>query len=134
MSTDNLIVELKEKIEALKSTKDKKSDLKTNCILNMQESNCNLNVQGIDGLLTIHAYLSGIQSSIKSLKLKGHLIEGHPVEDWLHDIHEMIKRKQSNDKKNQLNKLERALEQLMSDEKKAEIEVQNIAKTLDSLK
>jgi len=127
-----------EKILALRTkVEEKKTKLKTvrfqpetNCSLELFSQRYNINTlqkQGLEDLLVI---LNALMKSAGELKIK-YNISGYGVDAWMFDIRQRLDMIQSKEEAAELKSLEAKLEKLLSNDKKTELEIDNIAKLLE---
>lgn len=128
---DERVLQLKEIIEK------KKSELKivkrfipiTNCILDLEGQKYNLNVlQSIDLqllLIKLNMYLMSAKDLGVDLELSG-----YNITEWITDIKGKIEIFEYKKKESELKTLEAKLDKMLSDEKKTELELDEIAALL----
>lgn len=130
---DDRILELKKKIEEKKQAlAEKKVGFvpETNCILNMDNFTFNLNVCSDDTLLLLLIRLNAYRMSAKDLDLEGFEISGYDVSLWMKDIQSKLDVSNLKKEESDLKKMEAKLDKLLSDDKKTELEIDDIAALL----
>lgn len=128
---DERVLQLKKIID------EKKSELKavkrftplTNCILNLEDKNYNLNVLQLDDLKLLLVKLNMYLMSAKDLDVELD-ISGYSIEDWMMDIKSKMEIFEYKKKESELKALEAKLDKMLSDEKKTELELDEIAALL----
>lgn len=131
MSNDNKILELKkqieEKREKLKSVK--RFSPITNCIIELDGTKHNIQVLKKEQLILIACKLQSYKNSSKELDLELN-INGFNVDDWLSDIKSRLDILSVKDETSKLSSMEDTLTDLLSNEKKVELEIEEIEKML----
>ena len=126
---DDRILELKKQIETKKkSISEKKVRFipETNCVLNMDGMTINLNVCSDDALLLLLIRLNSYLMSAKELNMADFEISGYSVKDIKSKLEVSGLKKEESD----LKKMESKLDKLLSDDKKTELEIDEIAALL----
>lgn len=131
MSNDNRILELKEQI---KEKRDKLNGIGrfspiTNCILDLDGSKLNIQVLKKDQLILLACKLHSYKNSAKELDLELN-ISGFSVDDWIADIKSRIDILSVKDEELKLKQMEDKLTTLLSNEKRVELEINEIEKLL----
>ena len=128
---DERVLQLKEIIDKkkleLKSVK--KFVPLTNCILDLEGQNYNLNVLQFDDLQLLLVRLNMYLISAKDLGINLE-ISGYNVSEWITDIKYKIEIFEFKRKATELKGLEAKLDKLLSEEKKTEMELDEIAAIL----
>ena len=128
-NNDIKILELKNKIE------DKRNSIKelkrfnpiTNCILILREESYNLNVQDKQQLINLLVELNSLYLSYKNLDIEDeYLLNGFSLEDWISDIKQKIDIINIKAETKKLNELETKLNNMLSQDKKTEMELNDI--------
>lgn len=138
---DDKILILTDKISKMK--KEMKGDSpvfspKTNCIFEPYKGMvCNLHAMAIDELRNTLVYLNCIKMSCINLK-DGEFNDvinkyepcynGYSINDWMDDIASKIRVMEHKEKTKELSKAEKMLEKLLSEDKKVELQIDEIAK------
>ena len=142
--SDKLVEQLLAKVAAKKAEikKLERPVYKTNCtfILNPFDSNSkrvNFNVADLDSLINVLAtlmiYRDSFEKAGKELGLKGNFQwGGWSYEDWLADIKTSVDRFSVAKKKAELDTLEKKLNTLISPEQRRQMDLAEIAKSLES--
>ena len=128
---DERVLQLKKIIE------DKKSELKavkrftplTNCVLDLDGQKYNLNVLQLADLQLLLVKLNMYLMSANSLGINLE-IAGYNIAEWMADIKSKIEIFEYVKKKSELKTLETKLDNMLSDEKKTELELDEIAALL----
>lgn len=143
MKTDNktiaLIAEVKRRKEEI--SRLEKPNWKTNCSFSYTENSSqstNLHTEmNVRNLLCMAAFLKEKERAYievaKELEVEAPPFTwaGYPVDEWLYDIKTRINKIQITSKKKKLEQLEERLNKIISPEKRAELELQDIMNELD---
>lgn len=130
---DDRIIELKKQIEV------KKKDLavnkvrftpETNCILDLDGIKYNLNVCTDDVLILLMVRLHMYEMSAKDLEVSPPTFGGYPAGLWISDIKNKLAASSLKREENELKKMESKLDRLLSEDKKTELEIDEIAALL----
>jgi hypothetical protein len=130
---DDKILELKKQIEA------KKKDLaarkvrfapETNCVLDLDGNKYNLNVLDDGSLMFLMLKLNLYNMSADNLKMPHPSLSGYSVNLWINDIKSKLAVAGMKREETDLKKMEAKLDQLLSEEKKTELELDEIASFL----
>ena len=129
---DERVLQLKKIIEV------KRSELKTvkkftpitNCILDLEGQKYNLNVLHPYDLRLLLVKVNMYLMSAKDLCIKFE-ISGYNIEDWITDINNKMEIFEHKYKESELKTLETKLDKMLSDEKKTELELDEIAALLN---
>ena len=130
---DDRILELKKQIVVKKkSISDKKIRFipETNCVLNMYGMTINLNLCSNDALLLLLIRLNSYLMSAKDLNMADFEISGYSVTAWIKDIKSKLEVSGLKKEESDLKKMESKLDKLLSDDKKTELEIDEIAALL----
>lgn len=131
---DDRILELKKQIDAKKksiSEKNVRFIPETNCVLNMDGMTINLNVCLDDALLLLLIRLNSYLMSAKDLNMADFEISGYSVTAWIKDIKSKLEVSSLKKEESDLKKMESKLDKLLSDDKKTELEIDEIAALLN---
>ena len=128
---DERVLQLKKIIE------DKKAELKaakrftplTNCVLDLDGQKYNLNVLQMADLQLLLVKLNMYLMSANSLNINLE-IAGYNIAEWIADIKSKIEIFEYKKKESELRALETKLDKMLSDEKKTELELDEIAALL----
>ena len=101
----------------------------TNCVLDMEDKKYNLNVLQEKELEFLMVKLNAYAMSADNLKI-GLVISGYGVNEWLADISGKLAVITDKKKRDELKALEAKLDKMLSDEKKTELELDEIAALL----
>ena len=130
---DDRILELKKQIDEKKKLLTEKRvrfSPETNCILDLYGSKYNLNVCGDDVLTMLMIKLNMYVMSANDLDIPVPEISGYSVEMWISDIKNKLAVSGVKREENALKQMEAKLDKLLSDDKKTELEIDEIAALL----
>jgi hypothetical protein len=102
----------------------------TNCLISIDGSNFNLNVLDKDTLILILVKLNMYKKSLEDLKISNFKLSGYSIEDWMTDIKSKLNVLEQKEEANSLKQLEKKLEDLLSTDKKIELEIGDIENLL----
>ncbi len=128
---DNTILKLKEEVKKQKEAikKIKPFVPVTNCSLDLYGTRYNLHTLNKETLVTLMVRLNAYKLSAEDLDLSNEFkISGFSTEDWLADLKAkflLIGKKEEEDR---LKKLEDKLHKLLSEDKKVELEIDDLTK------
>lgn len=136
---DKVILELKKKVEAKKSHIAEMELAKyrpvTHCILEWEGTKYNFNVMKPHELKLLLLKLNALLVSAEDLNMVEELedmeIQGHAFYSWINDINGKINEKDFAQEKEKLKQMEAQLDKLLSEDKKVELQLAEIAKLLD---
>lgn len=126
-------------LELRKQVEDKKKELElkrtrfnptTNCVLDLEGNKFNLNVLNEEPLTLLMLRLNLYSMSAKSLNIKTPTVSGYTIDSWIADIKNKIATIETRKEETNLKLIEAKLEKLLSDEKKTELEIDEIASFL----
>ena len=128
---DERVMQLKKIIE------EKKLELKavkrftplTNCVLSLDNQSYNLNVLQLDDLKLLLVKLNMYLMSANDLGI-GLDISGYNISEWISDVRSKIEIFEYKKKESELKTLEAKLDKMLSDEKKTELELDEITALL----
>ena len=128
---DERVLQLKEIIEKkkleLKNTK--KFTPLTNCVIDLEGKKYNLNVLQLNDLQILLVRLNMYLISAKDLRINLE-ISGYNIAEWITDIKCKIEIFEYKKKETELKALEAKLDEMLSDEKKTELELDEITALL----
>ena len=130
---DDRILELKKQIEIKKkavSVKKIRFIPETNCVLNMDGITINLNVCSDDALVLLLIRLNSYLMSAVDLGMSDFEISGYSITAWIKDIKRKLEVSCLKKEEADLKKMEGKLDKLLSDDKKTELEIDEIANLL----
>jgi hypothetical protein len=132
MSTDETILKLKKDIEKKKNSLEigKRFTPLTNCSLELDNIRYNLHTLDIQKLTYLIVVLNSYRLSAKDLGLEDFVVSGFSVNDWITDIEAKLAQLNRSETERKLKGMESRLTQLLSNEKKVELEVEEISKIL----
>lgn len=128
-NNDKRILALREKIAEKKKElgKVKRFNPITNCSLELDGSRYNLNVINMKQATTLLIKLNMYKRSAEDLDLFTELIiSGYSVEDWMTDVKQVLDILHKKEEEKKLREMESKLEQLLSEEKKVALELDDI--------
>ena len=128
---DEKILLLKKQIEEKKAKieKNKRFNPVTNCILTLKGQTYNLNVLTQDELKLLYIELDLIHDKMCGMDWDLSL-SGYPIIIWLEDIQSKLSVLQIRDEVSKLKTMEQKLSDLLSDDKKIELEINAIEEML----
>lgn len=129
---DERIMQLKKQIEAKRKELANQSDRFTpitNCLLVIDKVTYNLHVESSE-LLLIKVNMMAMSAKDLGLDISKVIISGYSLADWIDDIKNYLKVQSYKDEKRKLEKLEKQLDALLSDDKRTELEIDSIAALL----
>jgi hypothetical protein len=130
---DAKILELKKQIEAKKidlAARKVRFAPETNCVLDLDNNKYNLNVLDDGTLMFLMLKLNLYNMSADNLKIPHLTISGCSVDLWIKDIKSKLAVTGMKREEADLKKMELKLDQLLSEEKKTELELDEIASLL----
>ena len=129
---DERVLQLKEIIEKKKLELKgiKKFTPLTNCVLDLDGQKYNLNVLQLSDLQILLVRLNMYLISAKDLRINLE-ISGYNIAEWITDIKCKIEIFEYKKKETELKALEAKLDKMLSDEKKTELELDEIAALLN---
>ena len=130
---DDRILELKKQIEEKKTTlmeKNTKFSPETNCILILDGTTYNLNVLNDESLTFLKIQLYTYKMAVIDMKITDFKISGYSLDDWISDINKKLETHEIKQKQNELKAMEAKLDKLLSEDKKTELELDDIAALL----
>lgn len=130
---DDRIMELKSKIKKKREELDKhkgRFNPITNCLLYLDKVTYNLNVDSSELLLI---KLNMMAMSAKDLKIDTSklIISGYSLDNWIEDVKSNLEVQRYKKEKKDLDKLEKELTSLLSDDKQTELEIDRLATLLE---
>ena len=133
---DDKILTLKKQIEEKKNVLGKQPKFLpvTTCVVTYNNSKINIHtLTSIKDIETMMIYFNMYIMSAKDLQIDYNNIcfDGFSVLDWIEDLKSKKRMLEYNEKKQQLNTLEKKLDKLLSDEKKTELEIDAIASLIE---
>lgn len=131
---DDRILELKKQIDAKKKSISERKIIfspETNCVLNMDGMTININACFDDTLLLLLIRLNSYLMSAVDLGMNDFEISGYSVTAWIKDIKCKLDIAGLNKEKYNLKRMESKLDKLLSDDKKTELEIDEIAAMLE---
>lgn len=132
-NNDNRIIELKKQIETKRkqlSEKTNRFSPETNCILEFKGTTYNLNACSAEMLTLLLVELNMYIMSAADLGVTLPVLSGYPIEMWMTDIKNKISVLSVKQEESNLKKMEVKLDKLLSDDKKTELELDEIASLL----
>lgn len=129
---DEKILELKKQIENKRQILKKQNVLYspiTNCLLVLDKVTYNLCVENLE-LMLIKVNMMVIAAKDAGIDTSKFIISGFTLDDWLTDIKGLLSVQRYKKENNKLNELEKQLTSLLTDDKKVELEIENLAALL----
>ena len=138
---DDRILELKKKIEQERATlKESNSRFQpiTSCILEFAGQKYNLNAMSANDLLLLLSLLSVIEQANTKIAeemqiIKPATVNGYLLTEWITDIRKKLDQVLYREKKAKLDKLEKQLTDLLTDETQTKLKVDNLENELNNL-
>jgi len=130
-TNDQKIMELKKQIEVKKNKvgKSQKFSPITNCSIEVDGERSNIQVLTKEKLISLMVKLNSYSISAKDLEVE-YIISGYNVVDWIQDIKSKLDFVSRKEEENKLKFMESKLHELLSNEKKVELEIDEIASFL----
>jgi len=131
VTNDSKIMELKKQIEEkkVKLGKSQKFSPITNCSIEVDTVRYNIQVLTKDQLITLLIKLNSYAMSAKDLNID-YVVSGFNIWEWIIDIKSKLEFVSRKEEENKLKVMESKLHQLLSNEKKVELEIDEIMKSL----
>lgn len=130
---DDRILELKKQIETKKKAIAEKNTRfipETNCVLELNGVTSNLNVCTDKELTFLLVKLNSYLMSAENLRINNFEISGYSVDLWIKDIKNKLKVIGLKREESDLKRMENKLDKLLSEDKKTELEIDEIAELL----
>jgi hypothetical protein len=129
---DDKILLLKNKIEEKeKQLKIKKFVPVTNCIFNLEGTVINLHTANKPTLIKILVDLDIKYTSAKKLGYENnYFISGYGLEEWMEDVKTKLSILENKNEEDKLKSMKNQLQELLSNEKKAELQINEIEASL----
>ena len=130
---DALILQLKKQISEKKKLLEvtKRFQPLTNCSIEIDGIRLNIQVLSKDQLVNLLVKLNIYKMSAKELELLNEFsISGFTVDDWMKDVQSKLMNLNRKEEENKLVAMENRLHNLLSGEKKVELEIEEIANML----
>lgn len=132
-TNDQKIMELKKQIEEKKSkiSKAQKFMPVTNCSIEIDGTRYNLQVLNKEQIISLLVKLNAYAMSAELLEiLEDYNISGYNVMDWIKDLKSKLDNVNRKDEEQKLKVMETKLDQLLSNDKKVELELSEIESLL----
>jgi hypothetical protein len=130
---DDKILQLKEQIDIKKKllSKSKKFVALTNCSINFEGVQININTLQKDGLVQLLVKLNSLKNSAIELGLlDDYNISGYNISEWVEDLKNKLDVLSVKQEEFKLKQMEERLSQLLSEDKKVELELEDIINSL----
>ena len=130
---DDRILELKRQIETKKQGLSKKKTRfvpETNCVLELDSVKYNINVLDANALMYLMLKINLYNLYADSLKVTHPTISGYITDLWIEDIRSKMAVLELKKEELELKQMESKLDKLLSDDKKTELEIDDIAALL----
>lgn len=131
MNNDDKILLLQKQIEEKKAKVEsgKRFAPVTNCVLKFREQTYNLNVLQREGLALLLVELHVLND--KALEMELDLtLSGYSIQDWIQDVTSKLSVLDVREEMSKLKQMEQKLSELLSNEKRVELEIEAIAELL----
>lgn len=131
---DDRILELKKQIEMKKQDLSKRKTRftpETNCVLELDGNKYNINVMSAADLTLLIIKLNMFVMSADSLKLPHPIISGYTTALWISDIRNKLDALNTKKEELELKQMEAKLDKMLSEDKKTELELNEIAAMLN---
>lgn len=132
-ANDNRIITLKETIEAkrIELQEEKRFIPQTTCCIQLKDgTKINLHTLDTNELSLALIIMQTLFNNAYALNMTDIKISGFYFNEWIDDISALLHNKQVKEKKAQLNQLEKKLDSLLSEDKRTELELDDIANLL----
>ena len=129
---DERIMQLKQQIETKRKELTNQNNRfvpVTNCMLLLDNVTYNLHLE-ISEWLLIKVNMIAMSAKDLGMDISQIEISGYKLTEWLEDIGNKLKVQKYKEEKRKLEKLEKQLDSLLSDDKRTELEIDNIAALL----
>lgn len=135
MSTknDEMILQLKKKVEEQKAELAKLPrtlQSETSTVFRQDVDNLNLRVMSVEQLKLLKVKLHTYAMAAVDLGIDEITISGFSIDKWMHDINMQISVLTRAEKEKKLKETEATLNRMLSDDKRTELELQELAKIL----
>lgn len=133
INNDLRILELKKQIEAKKkylSERKVRFSPETNCVLELDGNKYNLNVLDDGTLMFVILKLNMYNMSADNLKMPHPMLSGYQTDLWISDIKNKLAVSGMKKEEIELKAMENKLDKLLSEDKKTELELDDIAALL----
>ena len=135
MSTknDEMILQLKKKVEEQKAELAKLPrtlQSETSTVFRQDVDNLNLRVMSVEQLKLLKVKLHTYAMAAVDLGIDEITISGFSIDKWMHDINMQISVLTRAEKEKKLKETENTLNKLLSDDKRTELELEALAKSL----
>lgn len=137
MSTknDEMILQLKKKVEEQKAELVKLPrtlQSETSTVFRQDVDNLNLRVMSVEQLklLKVKLYTYAMAAADLEIGIDEVIISGFSIDKWMHDIDTQISVLTRAEKEKKLKETEATLNRMLSDDKRTELELQELAKIL----
>ena len=131
---DDRILVLKKQIEAKKkdlSERKIRFSPETNCVLELDGNKYNLNVLDEGTLMFLILKLNLYNMSADNLKMPHTMLSGYSIDLWISDIKSKLAVAGMKREESDLRRMEAKLDKLLSEDKKTELEIDEIATLLN---
>ncbi|MFE6075601.1 hypothetical protein ACFVQB_14110 [Paenibacillus sp. NPDC057886] len=132
---DSKILELKKQIEEKKKSvgKSKKFSPVTNCSIELDGVRINIQTLTKEHIIALLIRLNSYAASAKELSLlEQYVISGYGINDWIDDLKSKLDFINRKDEEHKLKIMEAKLDKLLSEDKKVELELDEISKMLNT--
>lgn len=132
-NNDSRVLELKKQIEEKrkKVNRSEKFNPVTNCSIDINGTRVNIQTLGKEQIVSLLVQLNSYALAAKDLELLSeYSISGYNVQDWIVDLKAKLEHLSRKEEIQKLKAMEAKLDQLLSNEKKVELELNEIASLL----
>ncbi len=132
MNNDNKILELQKQISSKKEDigKIKMFSPITNCLITLNNTDYNIQALKVNELQLLLIQLNSYLNSAISLNITDVIISGFVLQDWIQDIKSKLNIIAQKEEQKKLKLLENKLKQMLSSDKKIELELNDIENML----
>lgn len=133
MNNDDKILLLKKQIEEKKAKieQNKRFTPTTNCVMDFRDKTYNLNVLTRETLVLLLVELHVLNDKALAMDLDL-VLSGYNIQNWIHDIASKLSVLDVRAEMAKLKQMEQKLSELLSEDKKVELEIEAIAELLKS--
>jgi hypothetical protein len=130
---DELILKLKADIESQKISLGslKRFSPITNCVFEQEGKKTNLHILKKDELIAFLIYLNSLRLSANDLGYQDYKVSGFQLSEWIADLKQKLEDIKFKEEETKLKTLEAQLHNLLSQDKKVELEIEDIMKQLN---
>ena len=123
----DLILNIK---KILESNDDDNIEYKTNFHFYTEYFKTDIRWTTTQGLIDLLVWINSLKMSCDNLKIEDYKLDGFSLNDWMTDINNKLSIKNRKSEEEKLKKLESKLESMLSEDKKIELELNEISKMI----